>query len=716
MWGATPDDWQKFIDLGLTEDLLPVVSNPGYPIAPNSTLKTKGKVPSLLNASDQIVGIGKWTGKRASQKQIEKWRKTPDYGICIQTRNVRALDIDIICDGDSDKIVSSVISILGELPKRARSDSSKCLLAFRMEGEYAKRVLRCEHGDIEFLANGQQFVAAGTHSDGGRYEWSAFEDFPEVSPKQFESLWFMLQEEFGISEATEGRLRNDKALTVIKDDLIYKTLADKGLVLSYGSEGQAFIECPWKDGHSRDSGPTETAYFPAGTRGYEQGHFHCFHSSCSERTDGDFEIALGLRDGDFTDLQELAEQAPVKVPKWQRTKDGRPKALLNNVIRALQNEHVCKYLPRYDIFRDEFIMENRRDNTYRLLHDVDYIKLRSRLEDKHGFLPLSDKLVRDAVHYMAKEHQIDSARAWLDQQKWDGVARVTTFLEAYLGVKSSKYSRAVSDYIWTALAGRVISPGLKVDMVPILQGPQGIMKSSAIEAMAPSVNEFVEISFHESDADLARKMRGKLVGEIPELKGLRSREVEHIKAFITRRQEEWVPKYQEHKTKYPRRTVFFGTTNDSEFLMDTTGNRRWLPFRVSSDIDMESLERDCDQLWAEGAEIFKAEGLRYKDAERLSFDEHEQFMIRDTWIDVIADWLEITELDGMRNADRPFKTLDVLQDALNLDIRRVQRADEMKAANALRTLGYTPKIERVGGRPVRIWKRGTRDEKEPPIA
>ncbi|MCV5824559.1 virulence-associated E family protein, partial [Escherichia coli] len=87
-------------------------------------------------------------------------------------------------------------------------------------------------------------------------------------------------------------------------------------------------------------------------------------------------------------------------------------------------------------------------------------------------------------------------------------------------------------------------------------------------------------SFAEKDDDLARKMRGRLVAEIGELRGLNTKELESIKAFVTRTHENWIPKYREFATQFPRRLVFVGTTNEDEFLADKTGNRRWLPVEV----------------------------------------------------------------------------------------------------------------------------------------
>lgn len=111
-----------------------------------------------------------------------------------------------------------------------------------------------------------------------------------------------------------------------------------------------------------------------------------------------------------------------------------------------------------------------------------------------------------------------------------------------------------------------------------------------MEALSPDPAFFTEISFAEKDDDLARKMRGRLVAEIGELRGLNTKELESIKAFVTRTHENWIPKYREFATQFPRRLVFVGTTNEDEFLADKTGNRRWLPVEVSK-VDVKAIKR-----------------------------------------------------------------------------------------------------------------------------
>ncbi|MDF3613626.1 VapE family protein, partial [Enterobacter hormaechei] len=199
--------------------------------------------------------------------------------------------------------------------------------------------------------------------------------------------------------------------------------------------------------------------------------------------------------------------------------------------------------------------------------------------------------------------------------------------------------------------------------------PQGCGKSSGVEALSPDPAFFTEISFAEKDDDLARKMRGRLVAEIGELRGLNTKELESIKAFVTRTHENWIPKYREFATQFPRRLVFVGTTNEDEFLADKTGNRRWLPVEVSK-VDVKAIKTDLLLLWAEARETFKRlGGIQFRDAERLGASVHEQYTIKDAWLETVEKWLDTPDLmtnDIPRNCEF-LRASDVLRDAIGLN-------------------------------------------------
>lgn len=314
-YGATPLCWLHWHGLGLTEDLLPVVSNPNATISSESKMKGLGKTPSRYNRQHHVAGIADWTSKRTTLDEINQWSKNDDYGICLQTRRLRAIDIDIT---DAETARRVVGAITPKLPARTRGNSPKSLLCFNLPGDYTKRIIRTQAGNIEFLATGQQFVACGTHPSGVRYEWEGGypDEIPTLSPEQFEALWAGLQSEFGIADSVEAKPSSKHAvlLEAHKADPVAVRLFERQMVFSAQKDGALNIECPFAAEHTTDSGETATQYYPAHTGGFEHGNFKCLHAHCEGRTRHEFMEALGLddrEDGDFAPLRDSDESQAV---------------------------------------------------------------------------------------------------------------------------------------------------------------------------------------------------------------------------------------------------------------------------------------------------------------------------------------------------------------------------------------------------------------------
>ena len=303
-YGAAPSDWlhlNNVLDVGV--DLLPVVSNPTARISETSKMKQLGKTPSQYAQDGTVVGIRDWTMHYSSDQQIQPWSQNPDLGICVQTRATKALDIDVADQALVDELLEAVRLELGiELPRRARENSPKCLLAFRIDADttYAKRIMKTRAGNIEFLANGQQYIAIGTHPSGARYQWPGGlpSEIPAISPEQFEQLWQHLAKLFAIEPPVEMNGSDRK----IGDDLelpdpVADYLEAKGMVLETHRDGTLYIECPWQDDHtSGNPGDGSTVWFRAGSRGHSNGHFKCLHSHCGHRSDQAFFDAIGYQE------------------------------------------------------------------------------------------------------------------------------------------------------------------------------------------------------------------------------------------------------------------------------------------------------------------------------------------------------------------------------------------------------------------------------------
>lgn len=413
-------------------------------------------------------------------------------------------------------------------------------------------------------------------------------------------------------------------------------------------------------------------------------------------------------------------EEPPPPPAFVRDRQGRIEATVTNAVLALRRPDLCGEQVAWDEFRDEITVA--KPGTVRAwvpMTDADVVRMRMRLE-AIGFKAAPKELVRDALVLVAAEAKFDSARLWLEDvaERWDGKARVEEFMLRYLGVEddAAGYARAVGRYLWTALAGRVLQPGVKADMVVILEGPQGIRKSSAIEALAPGEEFFVEVDLGEDEADTVRKLRGALVGEIAELSGLHTRALEDIKKFVVRRVEKWVPKYKEFPSVFARRLVFLGTTNRTDILADETGNRRWLPVHVER-TDVEGIVRDREQLWAEGAALFREGGVAWEAAERLAGvgGVHDAYTVEDAWAGAVAQWLAerdpfepVPPVAGAVSegwGDSGFTTSDCLAGALRLSTKEMDRLAQKRISAILRRFGYKSQTVRIDGLPTWGWRK-----------
>jgi len=689
---------------GLKGELLPIVCRLDAEISERSSIGSIGKIPSEYNNQKKVRGFHAWANKTSTESEVVAWSKNSDYGISLQTRKLRAFDLDIDDAALAQEVRDMIEVILGPMPARVRENSPRVLLAAFMDGDLRKHEIAFPDGSVlEILGNGQQFQACGMHPSGVRYEWEdgTPKGFPTIQREDFDMLIDALLAAYPEANLRKGRSERKRGQRIDLEDPVEQCIRDNDLDLETYANGNIAVRCPNHAAHTSDGNLSSTVWMPAGTEGHGVGHFRCLHSHCSSLTREDYLQHLsenyGFAEGqdDFS-MIVAAPTAPPPMPVLNRNNNGAPLATLPNLTAMLGSQRFS-YQIGYDDFRATIMIRELRDekSAWRPLVDEDITEMRQNLERAFGFRPVGKEIMRDAVHLIARDNRFDSAIEHLNSLTWDKVPRVTNFLRDCFGAEDSDYVRACSEYVWTALAGRTLKPGLKVDMALILTGVQGTGKSTGIEAIAQE-DCFAEMSFHEKDDDLARRLRGKQVVEIGELRGLHTRELEGIKAYLTRTTESWVPKYQEFATSFPRRMVFFGTTNESEFLSDETGNRRWLPLR-STYVDVDCIRLNRDQLWAEAAHMFNRKGLLYKEAERLARFEHKEFSIVDVWEDKVQDWLESYDHSlGFVPSEAEYLQLnDVLSNALDLPPGRVKHFEKTRLGKVLVSLGYQKKVRSI---------------------
>ena len=410
---------------------------------------------------------------------------------------------------------------------------------------------------------------------------------------------------------------------------------------------------------------------------------------------------------------ELPEGATTEAPaastlSFSAAANGALPATPATVFSALMGDE-SGYKIGFDDFKGMVMLGDPHGN-WRPMTDLDYTRIRVALEQR-GFKQVPLEIARSCIDLVADCHRFDSAIEWGRTLKWDGVKRIDTSLSTYFGAPDTPYTRAVGAYAWTAMAGRLMSPGVQADMAVILVGLQGAGKTTAIASLAPTPDAFCEVDLAHKDDNLARMLRGKLVAEIAEMKGMRGRQSESTKAFITRRTEEWIPKYRELAVRFQRRVVFWGSANEHGLLDDATGERRWLPVEVTGRVKPAQLRKDRDQLWAEGVARFGLNGVEWEQAQELAKPEHAKFKVVDERQEIVARWLAQPRahipgqpVDDTPNGARLFTIVEVAVQALGYRIQQVGRSEQMAIGKILSGLGYESKT--VWDKEVRALRRG----------
>lgn len=227
----------------------------------------------------------------------------------------------------------------------------------------------------------------------------------------------------------------------------------------------------------------------------------------------------------------------------------------------------------------------------------DEIKLKSWLIEVWG-VEASINLITETLAWVSGQNHFHPVKDYLESLEWDGVPRIDDAFKRYLGAKMPKaYLRAVSRKFFLALIARIYEPGCKFDHLPVLEGKQGIGKSTFGRILVGD-KWFMDGLPDLSDKDAALNLQGIWLCEMSELSSLYRSQLEVAKAFITRQVDKVRPPYGARRVELPRSTVFVGTTNDRDYLVDSTGNRRFWPVLISG-CDFEALIRDREQLLAE---------------------------------------------------------------------------------------------------------------------
>lgn len=276
----------------------------------------------------------------------------------------------------------------------------------------------------------------------------------------------------------------------------------------------------------------------------------------------------------------------------------------DNVLIILENDPLLKNRIVYEEFSNRVytLCDLPWDITQepRIWTDNDDAGLRHYLEKVYRIT--GEKRILDAFSLSCHKHSYNAVKDYLNSlPEWDGVHRLDTLFIDYLGADDNEYTRAATRKSITAAVARVMTPGVKYDTMPILAGPQGIGKSTLLRLLGGRWFSDSLSTFEGKEA--CEMLQGVWINEVGELNGLNRAETNAVKQFLSKVEDIFREPYGRRTSVYPRRCVFFGTTNEAEFLRDKTGNRRFWPIDCGVKEPTKNVFKDLPQevlqIWAE---------------------------------------------------------------------------------------------------------------------
>jgi predicted P-loop ATPase len=349
-------------------------------------------------------------------------------------------------------------------------------------------------------------------------------------------------------------------------------------------------------------------------------------------------------------LKERQEKASQEFEDWtkglQREKNGNLCNTLQNLTLILKNDDNLRAI----VFNQQLDgMEIKGEVPWKhpskYWRDADDAQLISYIDTNYG--SFSDRNYKIAVTKVTDDRSYHPIREFLNAlPEWDGVQRVDTVLIDYLGAVDNKYVRAVTRKSFCGAVKRVLDPGCKFDSMIVLNGPQGIGKSTLISLLG---GEWFSDSLSLNDTKdktAAEKLQGYWILEIGELAGLRKAEVETLRSFISRQNDIYRAAFGKRATPHPRQCIFIGTTNaESGYLRDTTGNRRFWPVKTPGSgkkHSWELTEYDVQQIWAEVLKMVEAGEKLYltPEEDRLAKDEQRAALESDEREGLVREYLD----------------------------------------------------------------------------
>ncbi|MBO1361798.1 hypothetical protein J2D73_18610 [Acetobacter sacchari] len=385
-----------------------------------------------------------------------------------------------------------------------------------------------------------------------------------------------------------------------------------------------------------------------------------------------------------TRVQEIIERAKARVgqvrkhdwcTKLDRNEKGDARPTSANALMALQNADELSGLVATDELAGAVMLTRAPPVTSESDEDDGDEKFPRRMIDadvtamlvwmqRNGLPTMSYDALFKAVTLEAGRIRYHPVRNWLTGLVWDGEERINDILPRYFRSDDTPYTRDVGRKFLVAMIARAMTPGCKMDYMLVLEGDQGVRKSTACSILGGSWFSDNLPDLRHGGKDVSQHIQGKWLIEVAEMSATDKADANALKSFITRPVERYRPSYGRFDVEQPRQCVFVGTTNKKVYMRDETGGRRFWPVRVGVDgkCDTEALRRDRDQIfaeafmaWATGEQHWPSDDTQAE----LYEPEQEKRFESDEWETVVVAYLMDKKNDQIR-------LLDIAENALSI--------------------------------------------------
>jgi len=368
----------------------------------------------------------------------------------------------------------------------------------------------------------------------------------------------------------------------------------------------------------------------------------------------------------------------------QKSTNGNPIPNVHNALVGLRRDKKLSTILAYDQMRRTALLvkpapdatgQTEQSDLPRPVRDTDITNIQEYLQES-GLVRLSKDVTHQAVEKRAEEESFHPVKDYLIDLQWDGQKRAGGWLNAYLGVAHSEYTAAIGQMFLISMVARIFEPGCKADYMLVLEGPQGIGKSSACRILAGEFFSDALPDLKSGGKDISQHLNGKWLIEVAEMSALDKAEAAALKAFITRSIEQYRPSYARKEVWEARQCVFIGTTNKTAYLRDETGGRRFWPV-LCGVVDLEALKRDRDQLFAEAISLYRSKAAWWptSDFEAKHIRPHQERRYEeDAWEQAIISWLPNVSKTTI---------LEIARQALSLETARLGTAEQRRISAVL---------------------------------